>query len=162
MGTDIIGYNDMVTGDREVDAVLAAVQGTDIVGYNSLVAGGTMDASRLPLSFIGVPPTTIPASSTGTLIQVTLQRDLRPDRFVVGRAEITAGALVVDIKVGTISLNCSVNSIPADAFAPDAMGTAIRAVVTAVPAVGIQLTIANSTAVAFTMRGAFFGPSAPA
>jgi hypothetical protein len=66
---------------------------------------------------------------------------------------------ILDIKVGTISLNASVNPVPADCFAPDAMGTALRAVVTATPAVGLQVT-AKGTA-ATSLRAAFFGPSMP-
>lgn len=157
--SDIVGYDDLVGAD-DVDAILRAVSGHDIVGA-AAAKRTKVNAGSLPVSFVGVPRTNIPASSTGTVIQVPIQRAIRPDRFVIGRSEITAGALVYDIKVGTISLNASVNPVPGDAFAPDAMGTAIRAVVTAVPAVGIQLTIGNSTAVAFTFGAAFFGPSMP-
>ena len=157
MPVDIVGYSDLVGAD-DVDSILAMVSGNDIVG-----AGGKrkVNAGQLPISFVGVPLTAIAASSTGTVIQVPIQRDIRPDRFVLDRIQ-AAQVLVYDIKVGTISLNASVNPIPGDAFSPDAMGTAIRAVVTATPAVGIQITIGERTGVAITnFTASFFGPSMP-
>lgn len=164
MSSDIIGYDDMVAGDDDVDAILEAVSGYDIVGAAG--SGGQsrrtrVNAAKLPLSFVGVPLTDITASSTGQVIQVPIQRAIRPDRLVLDRVQ-AASALIYDIKVGTVSLNASVNPVPGDAFSPDAMGTAIRAVVTAIPAVGIQLTVGNRTAVAITnFTAAFFGPSTP-
>lgn len=158
MASDIVGYQDLVGAD-DADSIMRAISGADIVGGSG--RRQQVNAASLPVSFVGVPSTAIPASSTGTTIQVPIQRAIRPDRFLISRSSITAGALVNDIKVGTISLNASVNPVPGDAFAADAMGTAIRAVVTAVPAVGIQVTISNSTAVQFTLQACFFGPSMP-
>lgn len=161
MDYDIIGYDTLV-GDDDVSRLIDAMT---ISGDAAAPAAGrgrrTVDARRLPQSFVGVPLTTIPASSTGTIVAVPIQRQLRPDRFVLDRIQ-AAQALVYDIRVGTISLNASVNPIPGDAFAPDAVDTAIRAVVSATPAVGIQLSIGERTGVAITnFTGGFFGPSMP-
>lgn len=162
MDYDIIGYDTLV-GDDDVSRLIDAmtVSGDTAPGAVTPRGRRAIDARRLPQSFVGVPLTTIPASSTGTIIAVPIQRQLRPDRFVLDRIQ-AAQALVYDIRVGTISLNASVNPIPGDAFAPDAVDTAIRAVVSATPAVGIQLSIGERTAVAITnFTAGFFGPSMP-
>lgn len=162
MDYDIIGYDTLV-GDDDVSRLIDAmtVSGDTAPGAVTPRGRRAIDARRLPQSFVGVPLTTIPASSTGTIIAVPIQRQLRPDRFVLDRIQ-AAQALVYDIRVGTISLNASVNPIPGDAFAPDAVDTAIRAVVSATPAVGIQLSIGERTAVQITnFTAGFFGPSMP-
>jgi hypothetical protein len=155
MPGDIVGYQDLVGAD-DLDSILNAVRGNDIVGASG---GGRqkVSASSLPISFVGVPVTVL--STSYVTIQVPIQRALRPDRLVVSRVE-AATIDILDIKVGTISLNASVNPVPADCFAPDAMGTALRAVVTATPAVGLQITVKATTATP-SMRAAFFGPSMP-
>lgn len=151
--SDIVGYQDYVGAD-DLQSLLASVQGSDIVGK-----GGAkkVNAAQLPVSFVGVPITTL-STATAT-IQVPIQRQIRPDRLVIDRVA-AATINIQDIKIGTISLNASVNPVPADCFAPDAMGTAIRAVVTAQPAVGIQLTVFAQTGTP-VLRAAFFGPSLP-
>jgi hypothetical protein len=151
---DIVGYDDLV-GASDLDSILDAVRGGDIVG----ASGGRrkVSAASLPISFIGLPVTTL--STSYATIQVPIQRALRPDRLVIDR--VAAATIdILDIKVGTISLNASVNPVPADCFAPDAMGTALRAVVTATPAVGLQITVKSTTGTP-VLRGAFFGPSMP-
>ena len=154
MSQDIVGYEDYV-GQDDVESILAAVRGSDIVGASGRKR--SVNAGQLPVSFVGIPRTAL--STTPLAIQVPIQRAIRPDRLVFDRTQ-AATLLVHDVKVGTISLNASVNPIPGDAFAPDAMGTAIRAVVTAVPAVGIQITLSVTTGTP-TVGGAFFGPSMP-
>lgn len=161
MDYDIIGYDTLV-GDDDVSRLIDAmtISGDATVAPVQKIRRA-VDARRLPQSFVGVPLSTIPASSTGTIVAVPIQRQLRPDRFVLDRIQ-AAQALVYDIRVGTISLNASVNPIPGDAFAPDAVDTAIRAVVSATPAVGIQLSIGERTGVAITnFTAGFFGPSMP-
>lgn len=175
MGTDIVGYDDLVGAEEALDALVdEMVEGTDIIGAlqrrrqrrggggGGLQRRQRVQAQDLPISFVGAPVTNIGASSTGTPIQLGIQRDIRPDDLIIPRTVITAGARVVDMRVGTISLNASQNPAPGDAFAPDCNRCKLRAVVTATPSVGIQLTIANSTAVAFDFECAIFGPSAPA
>lgn len=162
MDYDIIGYDTLV-GDDDVSRLIDAmtISGDAAVARQPGRGRQAVDARRLPQSFVGVPLSAIPASSTGTIVAVPIQRQLRPDRFVLDRIQ-AAQALVYDIRVGTISLNASVNPIPGDAFAPDAVDTAIRAVVSATPAVGIQLSIGERTGVAITnFTGGFFGPSMP-
>jgi hypothetical protein len=142
MGYEIIGAEDIVGGYE------------DEVG-----ADGAVDAKRLPQSFVGMPPTDIPISSPGLAIDVPVLRNIRPDRLVFDRVQ-AASALLYDMKVGTVSLNASRNPIPGDAFAPDAVGTAIRAVEVATPSVGINLVIGNRTATLITkMVAGIFGPS---
>jgi hypothetical protein len=155
MSDDIIGYQDYVGAD-DLGEFLDSVRGADIIGK----AGGgrrKVNAAQLPVSFVGVPVTALTVANLA--IQVPIQRQIRPDRFVIDRV-VAATVNVLDIKVGTVSLNASVNPVPGDCFAPDAMGTAIRAVVTATPAVGIQIVVAASTGTP-TLRAAFFGPSMP-
>jgi hypothetical protein len=156
MAGDIVGYDDMIGAD-DLDSLLNAVRGGDIVGAASRGGKQKVSAASLPVSFVGVPVTVL--STSQSVIQVPIQRAIRPDRFVIDRVQ-AATIDVVDIKVGTVSLNASVNPVPGDCFAPDAMGTAIRAVVTAIPAVGIQLTVKASTGTP-SLRAAFFGPSMP-
>lgn len=155
MGNDIVGYDDMV-GSDDLSSMLQQISGGDIVGASGR-GRQKVSASSLPISFVGIPVTTL--STAYATIQIPIQRAIRPDRLVIERV---GGPTidVLDIKVGTISLNASVNPVPADCFAPDAMGTALRAVVTATPAVGMQITV-KSTAATPVLRGAFFGPSMP-
>lgn len=161
MDYDIIGYDTLV-GDDDVNRLIDAMTISGDAGAAPVQrVRRAVDARKLPQSFVGSPLSTIPASSTGTIIAVPIQRQLRPDRYVIDRIQ-AAQALVYDIRVGTISLNASVNPIPGDAFAPDAVDTAIRAVVSATPAVGIQLSIGERTGVAITnFTSGFFGPSMP-
>ena len=147
---EIIGYDDV---------------GADIVGEDDgvdTVSGGDgrkLLARNLPQSFVGIPATDIAASTTGQAISVPVLRNIRPDRLVIDRVH-AASVNVVDIKIGTVSLNASGNPVPGDMFAPDAVGTSIRATETATPSVGITLTIANRTAVAVSKFSAgFIGPS---
>lgn len=153
--------------DDDISALLAAVSGLDPAIVGAVAQAATtakaqgrpvFNAKMLPQSLVGVPPTNIPASSAGVIIQVNVQRSIRPDRLVIDRV-VAASTNVNDIKVGTVSLNASVNPVPGDMFAPDAIDTSIRAVETAIPAVGIQLNIGNATATAFTFRAGFIGPS---
>lgn len=160
MDYDIIGYDTLV-GDDDVSRLIDAMTVSGDASAPPARVRRAVDARKLPMSFVGVPLSTIPASSTGTIVAVPIQRQLRPDRFVLDRIQ-AAQVLVYDIRVGTISLNASVNPIPGDAFAPDAVDTAIRAVVSATPAVGIQLSIGERTGSAITnFTAGFFGPSMP-
>lgn len=143
--TGIIGYEDIV-GDDDTDVV-------------SGEGGRKLLAKNLPQSFVGIPTTTVAASTTGQSISVPVLRNIRPDRLVIDRVH-AASTNVVDIKIGTVSLNASGNPVPGDMFAPDAVGTSIRATETATPSVGITLTVANRTAVAITgFSAGFIGPS---
>src|SRR6185295_11349113 len=142
---NIVGYED-ITGDDDGGEVSGA-------------GGQRLLAKNLPQSFVGAPLTTIGASSTGTPVAVPVLRNLRPDRFVLDRVQ-AASLLVYDIRIGTILLNASVNPVPGDMFAPDAVGTSICATETATLSVGISLVLGNRTATAVTSATAgFIGPS---
>ena len=143
---EIIGYEDIVGDDGDTDTISGA-------------GGKKLLARNLPQSFVGVPLTTIAASSTGTNIAVPVLRNLRPDRLVIDRVQ-AASALIYDIRIGTVSLNASANPVPGDMFSPDAVGTSIRCTETATPSVGITLVVGNRTATAITtMAAGFIGPS---
>lgn len=143
----IIGFDEIV-GDDDTG-------GGEVAG----VGGQKLMAKSLPQSFVGIPATTIAASTTGQQIVVPVLRNIRPDRLVIDRVH-AASVNVVDIRIGTISLNASGNPVPGDMFAPDAVGTSIRATETATPSVGITLTVANRTASAIAgFSAGFIGPS---
>lgn len=145
MARNIVGYEEIVEGDD--DDMVAGANGQQLL------------AKKLPQSFVGVPLTTIPASSTGVSIAVPVLRNIRPDRWVFDRVQ-AASALVYDIKIGTVSLNASVNPVPGDMFAPDAVGTSMRSTETATPSVGITIVVGNRTATAITLFTAgVIGPS---
>ena len=150
MTEQIVGYDEIVGAADDDEASEGYVSGTH---------GEKLNAKKLPQSFIGAPLTNIPASSTGVIIQVPVLRNIRPDRWVFDRVQ-AASALVYDVKIGTVSLNASANPMPADAWAPDAVGTSMRAVMTASPSVGIQLNIGNRTAVQIdSFAAGCIGPS---
>jgi hypothetical protein len=115
------------------------------------------DAKRLPQSFVGIPYT-VCALNQRTYIQCKIYRDLRPDRLVVPY-ELATDHLINDIRVGTISLNASINPAPAICFAPTVFGTRLRATVTATPNVGINLEVTRVATGTAAFCGAFFGPS---
>jgi hypothetical protein len=143
---EIVGYEDIV-GEDDGNDVISGAQGQKLLAKN------------LPQSFVGVPLTTITASSTGQSIAVPVLRNIRPDRLVIDRVQ-AASALVYDIRIGTVSLNASSNPVPGDMFAPDAVGTSIRCTETATPSVGITIIIGNRTATAITsISCGFIGPS---
>jgi hypothetical protein len=127
-----------------------------IVGYDDNYGGGEVagdmdqvDASKLPQNFAATVPQTLAASAVGVLIQLQPLRVIRPDRIVFDRVQ-AAAVLVNDIKIGTTSLNASNGSIPADAFAPDAQGTSMRATMTASQNLAIWFNVTNKTAAAIT------------
>jgi hypothetical protein len=148
MSEYIVGY-DQIVGDSYDDDLLAAVSGDR--------APRTVKASQLPQSFVGVPLTSI-TNGTSATIQVPVQRNIRPDRFVIDRVQ-AAKLMVYDIKVGTVSLNASVNPVPGDMFAPDAVGTSIRALEVATPSVGLSVTLYNGDTAAMSPKAGFIGPS---
>lgn len=145
--SEIVGWDDIVGAeDGETDVVAG-------------VGGKLLDAKKLPQSFVGIPATTIAASATAQNIAVTVLRNIRPDRLVIDRAQALQ-VNVRDIRIGTVSLNASGNPVPGDMFAPDAVGTSIRATETATPSIGITLVIDNRTAGAIAgFSAGFVGPS---
>lgn len=147
-----------------LDAIANQFGSPEVAGES---LGGNLQADQLPRGFVGMPTQSLPALTTRE-IQVDVQREMRPDRFVVGPQGAFAGAnhlnlQLLDIKVGTVSLNASRNPVPMELFGPLTTGISIRATMTAVPAIGIQVIVRNIDAVAaFAFGGVFFGPTANA
>lgn len=149
-------------------AALAASQfGSPEVGRE----GEAFNAADLPRSMVGIPITIVAAGATEP-IQVDVQRDMRPDRLVLGPLGSAEGQGVTsihhkvrDIRVGEVSLNASKNPVPALCFLETVVGNSIRATMTADTAVGIQLIVTNDDPTGeppapWTVMGGFFGPSA--
>jgi hypothetical protein len=131
----------------------------NIVGEDDLMAsfGEDVTSDELPGGFAGLGTTAITAGST-TAITCSLNAYLRPDRLVLGAAAIVDLIRVSDIKVGTISLNVGTLGASANCFARDAVGTRLRAAVTASPSVPPVVTVFNGTPGTVSVEGALFGP----
>jgi hypothetical protein len=144
---NIVGWDDGYGGGE--------VAGDTIRDQN----GNNVDASQLPQNFAATTPQTLAASASRTQIELKPLRVIRPDRIVFDR--VAAAACNLDnVTVGTTSLNASNGSIPADAFAPDAVGTAMRCTVTASPNLSIFFTVTNKTAAAILLFAiGIIGPS---
>jgi hypothetical protein len=168
---------------RMFQALLGHVLCAPIVGLDDIVGAGgfgsmevgalpqggvVLRAEDLPRSFVGIPRTMRIAGSAIETIQCDVQREMRPDRCVLGPQNDILGhdeLLVWDIRVGEVSLNASENPVPASVFVPGAWGTSIRATMTAVPSIGIQMDVQNAIpagegALDWDLVGGFFGPSA--
>ncbi len=146
---EIVGW-DSVEGEED-----------EIVGGRGGKGGGVR-ADSLPQSIVGIPLTTIGASSTGVSIQVPLQRNIRPDRLVFDRVQAQS-ALLYQMAIGTTNLLANGNPVPGDMFSPDSVCGKIRAAETATPSVGLTLVVGNRTAVAITsFTAAIVGPSTKA
>lgn len=152
---EIVGW-DEVAGDEE------EIVGADEGGKGGGGKGKQLRAENLPQSIVGIPLTTIPASSTGVLIPVPIQRNIRPDRLCFDRVQ-AASALLYQMAIGTTNLLANGNPVPGDMFAPDSLCGRIRAAETATPSVGITLTVGNRTATAITaFTASIVGPSTKA
>lgn len=136
---------------------LQAIVGQDEEGLDP---GASAEARSLPQSFVGIPYTAPAAVGVRQVIQIPIQRDIRPDRMILPE-NICAEFVVRDLRVGTVSLNASMNPAVGDSFHRTSFGTRLRATVTATPSVGIQLEITRvrSALLNATVCGAIFGPS---
>jgi hypothetical protein len=147
---EIVGWDEVGEDDEE------------IVGGGGNGGGRKVRADQLPQSIVGIPLTTIPLSSTGVVIQVPLQRNIRPDRLVLDRVQAQS-ALIYQMSIGTTNLLANGNPIPGDMFSPDSVCGKIRAAETATPSVGLTLIVGNRTATAITsFTAAIVGPSTKA
>jgi hypothetical protein len=116
--------------------------GADIVGAD----GDVRQAKNLPQSVVGSALATVPASGSLT-VAVPVARNIRPDRMYIDRVQ--AQSLVVNsMSIGTVNLFLSGNPVPADMFAPDAVGASFRALETATPSVPLQVVVSNKTTTA--------------
>lgn len=121
--------------------------------------GQLVDASQLPQNFAATEPFTLAASASKQLVKLNVLRVIRPDRIVFDRVQ-AASILVDNVTIGTTSLNASSGSAPADAWAPDAVGTSMRCTVTASPNLSINFQLSNKTAGALTNTSiVVIGPS---
>jgi hypothetical protein len=136
---------------------LQAIVGQDEEGLDP---GAGSEAKSLPQSFVGIPYTAPAAVGVRQVIQIPIQRDIRPDRMILPE-NVCSEFVVRDLRVGTVSLNASMNPAAGDAFHRTAFGSRLRATVTATPSVGIQLEITRVRAVLLntSVCGAIFGPS---
>jgi hypothetical protein len=135
-----------------------------IVGQDdafSELMGESAAADDLPGGFAGLGATSVTTLTTSN-ISVTLNAVLRPDRLVLGAASIVDLCRVNDIKVGTTSLNVGTLGAAAVAFARDAVGTRLRAAVTASPTTPPVVQFYNGTGGTIIVEGALFGPVARA
>lgn len=135
------GWGDRVGDD--VDDILNSLSGDEDAGY--------------PKGFAGLTPTTLTTLLTGD-VTCPLSAYLKPNRLVLGAAACVDKSFVMDLKVGTISLNVGSQGVPAVAFARDAVGTTIDAAVWASPSVAPVVRIYNGTAGTIIYEGGIFGP----
>lgn len=151
------GWPDAVGDD--VDDILDAIQGDD--DYEDEM-GATKRRKKLrnrdfPIGFAGLTPTSIGTGVTSD-VTVPLQAWLRPNRLVLGAAACVDLSYVMDVKVGTISLNVGSQGVPCAAFARDAVGTSLNAAVWASPSVPPVVRIYNNTGGTIVYAGGFVGP----
>jgi len=141
-----------IVGD-DVQDILDAIRGD-----GETVDPSKVSANDLPVGFAGLVVTSM-ATLTTNPIRVPISAYLRPDRLLLGQASCVALVRVTDVKVGTISLNIGENPIPAEAFRYDAVGTRLRAAVTASPSVPPIVSIYNGTGGTIIAEGGIFGPA---
>jgi hypothetical protein len=119
--------------------------------------GGAVQADDLPGGFAGVTPTSVTTLSTAN-IAIPLNAVMRTDRLVLGAAACVDLCRVVDLKVGTVSLNVGQQPACAVAFKHDAVGTRLRGAVTSNPSIPPILVFYNGTGGTIVVEGAMFGP----
>ena len=141
------GWPDEVGDD--VDDILDAIEGEE--------PRKKLKNSDFPRGFAGLTPTSIVAGATSD-VPCPLQAWLRPNRLTLGAAACVDLSYVLDVKVGTISLNVGSQPAPCVCFARDAIGTSLNAAVWASPSVPPTVRIFNNTAGAIVYAGAFYGP----
>lgn len=100
-----------------------------------------LDANKMFTSFAGSGPISLTAS-VQTTITIELDMLLRPDWIILPDAA-AANVLVVDVKVGAISMNASSgNGAPGDAFKGNSTSR-LKALVCGVPAVPVKVVVLN-------------------
>lgn len=137
------GWSGAMGADDDVDNILNALSGGDA-------------EEALPRGFAGITPTSIAAAAT-TDVSCPLYAFMRLQRLVLNSAALVDLCYVVDIKIGTISLNVGTQPAPAAAFARDAVGTNLEAAVWASPSVAPTIRLFNNTGGAIVFSGVLFG-----
>lgn len=167
---DDLGYDDMV-GD-EIDALLESLSGEEVGRRRrrrrrrrprrrararrrarprmsqTMRRLRPSQARRYPL---GLGTTALAANATA-VITVNPQLPFKLMRLSTPSTNVT----VDNIQIGTVSQFVAAGGIPAEVFAPNAIGVDLKGD-TAVPGVQIQITVTDTSGAANTFRGAFFG-----
>jgi hypothetical protein len=133
----------------------------NIIGANDQAIlealSGDVQADDVPGGFAGLGETSVTTLVTSN-ITCAITAYLRPDRLMLGAACTVDLCRVEDLKVGSISLNIGSSGAAAKCFAHDAVGSRLRAAVTASPAVPPVVRFYNGTAGTIKVEGAIFGP----
>jgi len=140
------GWPNVVVGDDD-DDLLSSLQGD----------ASAMSDAKYPKGFAGLTQTSL-ATLVTQAITAPLNAYMKVRRLVINAAGIVDKSFVNNISVGTISLNVGTQGAAAVAFARDAVGTSIDAVVWASPSTPPIVTIYNRTAGTIVYEGALFGP----
>lgn len=150
------GWPDAVGDD--VEDILNAIQGDDDDDeMGAAKKRRNINNRNFPRGFAGLTPTSIGAGVTAD-VSCPLQAWLRPNRLCLGAAACVDLSYVMDVKVGTISLNVGSQGVPCVVFARDSIGTELNAAVWASPSVPPVVRILNGTAGAIVYAGGFVGP----
>lgn len=148
---DIVGDTEIV-GDA-VDELLSGY-GEEIVGAPQKAKVVNRGPTKLQRLALGIGVTTVAATSSA-VVTVTPQVPFKLERFISQSVTLS----IQDIKVGTNSQFVGAGSIPVEVFARDAIGVGLKGD-TAVPGVDIALYVANATAGALPIAGAYLGLAA--
>jgi hypothetical protein len=131
----------------QLDPLLAAGDEIGAAGARKARAPGSVPSgvtkaanAQLRKTFVGIPVTTVPASSTVDLTCNVLE-PFRMDRPYLSRD--AQNLHVLNIRTGTKPLNVSPNPISGNVFAENAIGNELSGY-TAQPGTGITLTLVNT------------------
>lgn len=140
-----------------LDALLSdQASGMQIVGAMQAQGQRVVKESQGELQRVaaGIPQSSL-AAAAQAIVSIVVSEEFRPDRIVLSDA---ATALdVLDVSIGTKSLNVSSDPISGACFAKDAVGTYLSGY-TAKPGVGFKIRFENNTAGAVVIAGGVFGP----
>jgi hypothetical protein len=117
--------------------------------------GGKPTKARYHL-MAGIPPTAVPAGSTGTPVHVDFAESMAPKYMGVSTA---AAALRLNgFVIGTKNMNVNNQPIPCNLFLQDSRISMLTGY-TAQRGIGIDLTFSNPTNASIEAAGGFFGPT---
>ena len=148
---DIVGAEYDAVGDVLDD--LLADDSAGAISPQAFRRGVKTKVNRVLRRFpIGLGATSVAAAATLT-ISVNPQLPFKIERLLIPGS---AGLLITDLKVGTVSQFVAPGSIPVEVFAADSIGVFLKGD-TAVPGVNIDLTVNNPTGGAIVLSGAYIG-----
>lgn len=127
------------------------------IGAVEIGAGGprarTTTGGNIQRIMAGLPRQSVAAGATGELA-VNTSEPFRPERLVLSTAAQAFD--VLNIRIGTKSLNVTSNPISGNCFSEQAIGTHVVGY-TAQAGVGFVVSVQNNTAGAITSGGGVFG-----